>query len=132
MKHGWFERELGGLFLTFHELFVAVRLRRLAPFLASVLLVTAAGVVLLVLLDLLAIAYGQITQSPLGHTPRSIAGIAIFGGYYVWDHFACAERIALLESLDASTPPGRRFRRRLKAAAFLALLVAVCGELAGG
>ena len=80
MKHGWFERELGGLFLTFHELFVAVRLRRLAPFLASVLLVTAAGVVLLVLLDLLAIAYGQVTRSPLGHTPRSIAGIAIFGG----------------------------------------------------
>jgi hypothetical protein len=85
---GWLKRELGGLFYTFYELFFAARLRRFAPYLASILLVAAAGVVLLVILDMFAVAYGKVTTAPLSHTPRSIAAVAIVGGYYIWDRFA--------------------------------------------
>lgn len=129
MKSGWFERELAGLFYSFHEWFVAARLRRLAPLLACVVLVAAGGGVLLVIFDLLAIAYGKVTAAPLGHTPRSVAGVAIFGGLYVWDRFASPERIALYESLDSTAPPEKRLRRRLKAVAFVGVLVAVCHVL---
>jgi hypothetical protein len=119
---GWLERELGGLFYTFYELFFAARLRRIAPYLASILLVASAGVVLLVILDLFAVAYGKVTTAPLSHTPRSIAAVAIVGGYYIWDRFACPERIALLESLDATASPEKRLRRRLKTVAFAGIL----------
>lgn len=125
----WFERELGGIFYSFYELFRAAGLRRPAPLLASVMLVIAAGVVLLVILDLLALAYGKVTTAPLGQTPRSIAGVAIFGGMYVWDRFASPERIALFESLDSSAPPDKRLRRRLKAVVFVGTLIALCHVL---
>jgi hypothetical protein len=126
VKTGWFEREVGGIFYTFHELFVTARLRRPAPFFACAMLVIAAGVVLLVIFDLLALAYGKVTTAPLGQTPRSIAGVAIFGGLYVWDRFASPERIALFESLDSSAPADKRVRRRLKAVAVVGVLVALC------
>ena len=129
MKSGRFERELGGLFYSFYELFVAARLRRLAPYLACVLFVATAGVVLLVLLDVLALAYGRVTTAPLGQAPRSIAGIAIFSGYYVWERFANPERIALFESLDSTAAPGKRSRRRLKSVAFIGSLLALCHVL---
>jgi hypothetical protein len=128
LKSGWFERELGGLFYSFYELFVAARLRRLAPYLACVAFVATAGVALLVLLDVLAVAYGRVT-APLGQAPRSIAGIAIFSGYYVWERFASPERIALFESLDSSAAPGKRTRRRLKSVAFIGILLALCHVL---
>jgi hypothetical protein len=127
MRTDWFERELGGLFYTFHEFFRAARLGRLAPFLATAMLVAAAGVVLLILLDLFAVAYGKVTTRPPGQGPRSIAAVAIFAGYYLWDRFACPERIALLESLDATASPHKRQRRRLKTVAFTAALVMFCG-----
>ena len=120
---GWLERELGGLFYTFYELFFAARLRRLAPFLAAILLVAAAGVVLLVILDVFAVAYGKVTTAPLSQAPRSIAAVAIVGGYYIWDRFACPERIALLTSLDATASPGKRLHRRLKTVAFTGILL---------
>jgi murein DD-endopeptidase MepM/ murein hydrolase activator NlpD len=120
----WIEKQLEGVFYTFLEIFLAIGLRRLAPFLASILFIALAALVLLVLLDALALAADGAKIWGISQAPRSIAGVAILGGYYVWNNFASAERVGLLHAFHSNTTPARRFRRRLKVAALVALLVA--------
>ena len=128
----WLERQLGDLFLTFFEVFRAIRLRRPAPFLAVVALVAVIGIALLALLDAFAHAAGRVSIVPISTAPRSIAAIAILSGYYLWGSFASPERIALMESLDATSPPGVQSQRRLKVAALVAVLILVYLALSKG
>jgi hypothetical protein len=116
------DRELGAIFYTFYELARNMGLRRFAPHLAVVLLVATGGTALLVLLDLIAHAAGRVSMWPISQAPRSIAGVAILGGYFIWDRFASPERIALLQSLHSTSSPQNRKRRRLKAAALVLIL----------
>ena len=124
MTGRWIEKQLEGGFYTFLEVFLAIGLRRLAPFFASILFIALAGLVLLVLLDALALGADGAKILGISQAPRSIAGVAILGGYYVWNNFASAERVGLLHAFHSNTTPARRFRRRLKVVALVALLVA--------
>jgi hypothetical protein len=122
----WFEGQLEAVFYTFYEMFRGMGLRRSAPIVAAIAFVMLGGATLLIALDVFALAAGRVSTWPISQAPRSIAGIAVLGGYFVWDRFACPERIALLESLHASEAEAQRYRRRLKVAAFVAVLIAIC------
>ena len=120
----WIEKQLEGVFYTFLESFSGIGLHRLAPLLASVLLIALGGLTLLVLLDAIAVAAGNPKLWGVSQAPRSSAGAAILGGYYVWNNFACHERVELLRFFHSSTTPARRLQRRLKVVALIAVLVA--------
>jgi multidrug transporter EmrE-like cation transporter len=118
------DRELGQLFYTFYEVARGIGFRRFAPFLAVMIFVVVSGVALIVALDVIALGAGRVSYGGISRAPRSVAGAAILGGYFIWDQFASPERIALLESLDATSPPERRVRRRVKTLALVVVLAA--------
>lgn len=121
----WFDRQLEDIFYTFYELLCGVGLRKIAPFCAVVMLIAVIGVALLAVLDAFAFAAGAVTIGPIFETPRSIAGVAILSGYFLWGRLASPERIALMESLAATSAPSSRNQRRLKVAALVSVLILV-------
>jgi hypothetical protein len=130
VRRRWFLRQQTAVFYTFYEVARSVRFGRAAPFVAAVLIVAAGGLTLLVALDALALAAGGVTMWPISKTPRSIASVAILGGYFVWDRFACPERVALLESIYSRQPRELGYHRRLKVTAFVVVLAGIYLTLA--
>jgi hypothetical protein len=121
-----FDRELGGFFFTCYEAARALGLGRFAPFMAVIAFTVAIGAGLLVVFDILAHVTGRASTWPISQRPRSLAGAAVLGGYFIWDRFASPERIALLESLDSTSSHESRRQRRVKAAAVFLILGATC------
>lgn len=123
------DREASALFYTFYELFSFIGLRRVAPLLAAALIVVVIGALLLLALNALAVAVGQVVELPFTHAPRSIAALGIFGGYMVWDKFASPDRIAFLEADHVDEPLTERRVRRGKVAIFALALAAMTAAL---
>lgn len=114
------QRELEALFYTLYE---AARVAgQFAPALAILLLVVLGGAALLLVFDVISIVVGRATTWPMAQTPRSIAGVAIFGGYFVWNRFANPEQMATLQKVYSAEPDKLRARRRLKVVALALVL----------
>ena len=124
MRWRWLDAKMSTTFFTFHETARAIGLGRASPLVATALMITLGGALLLVIIDLCAIGAGQVARLPGMQTPRGVAGAAVLGGYFVWNEYASPERIAPMESLRASESAAQRKRRRIKVWG-LAVLVAV-------
>jgi len=129
MRWRGIDREASALFYTLYELFRSIGLRRGAPLLATALMIVVIGALLLLALNTLAAAVGQMVELPFAHAPRSIAALGIFGGYLVWDKLASPDRIAFLEADHLDEPVKERRARRGKVAIFALALAALIAAL---
>jgi len=117
------ERELSSVYYTLYEAMCYIGLGRTAPLVATLLLVVLAGGSFFVILGVLSVAAGHPLQLNAFRSPRSLAGLAVLGGYFLWNRFASPEATSFVRT-DYSDEPGvDRDSRRLRVG-FYVLIVA--------
>jgi hypothetical protein len=119
-----FGRELSAVFYTLYEAACYVGLARTAPLIAALLLVVLIAGFVLLILSGLSIAAGYPLKLNAFRSPRSLAGLAVVAGYFVWNRFASPGGISFIRA-DYSDEPGKdRTRRRLRVTLYVMTLAA--------
>jgi len=124
MRLRGFERELSSVFYTLYEAMCYLGLTRAAPLMAALLLVVLVGGLALLVFGVLSLAAGHPLELNAFRSARSLAGLGVLGGYFLWYRFASPERISFLRADYSDEPSADRAGRRLRVALYL-LLVAL-------
>ena len=104
MRLRGFTRELTSVFYTLYESLCYIGLARTAPFMATVLLLVLVGGLFVVILGIFSFAAGYPLKLNAFRSPRSLAGLGVLGGYFLWQRFASPEGISFIRA-DYSDEP---------------------------
>jgi hypothetical protein len=86
------------------------------------LLVVLAGGLFFVILGVLSVAAGYPLKLNAFRSPRSLAGLGVLGGYFLWNRFASPEAISFVRADYSDEPAADRASRRLRVALYVLIV----------
>jgi hypothetical protein len=102
-----------------------------APLVATFLLAILLGGMLLVVLGILGVLAGHPLKLYGFRFARSVATLAVVGGYFLWNGFASPDSVALTCTAYLNERDADRKRRRWRVAVYVLLVAAMLWLLSG-